>query len=159
MLSSGVKSSTLDANIFFIEASTIPFSHECVSKWGPSFSASDAFVAGCIASPLISLLQQIKAQGCRKSSLQSMLGSKLASDVTQLKHKTQVKKNPSGISSRDKEVSPCSSDPKHRHRSQGTSKTEARRESGGQSDTGTYWLSCLCCSVLIGTVVSISLLQ
>lgn len=61
-----------------------------------------------------------------------MLSSKLAGDVTQLKQKAQGKKNLSGTGSRDKEVSPCSSNPKHRHRSQGTS----RRESGGQSDTG-----------------------
>lgn len=80
----------------------------------------------------LSLLQQIKAQGCRKSSLHSMLSSKLAGDVTQLKQKAQGKKNLSGTGSRDKELSPCSSNPKHRHRSQGAS----RRESGGQSDTG-----------------------
>lgn len=65
-----------------------------------------------------------------------MLGSKLAGDVTQLKQKAQGKKNLSGTGSRDKEVSPCSSNPKHRHRSQGTSRAESRRESGGQSDTG-----------------------
>ncbi|XP_029692069.1 BAH and coiled-coil domain-containing protein 1 isoform X5 [Takifugu rubripes] len=83
----------------------------------------------------LSNTQQIKAQGCRKSSLHSMLSSKLASDVTQLKQKAQGKKNLSGTGSRDKEVSPCSSNPKHRHRSQGTSRAESRRESGGQSDT------------------------
>lgn len=65
-----------------------------------------------------------------------MLGSKLAGDVTQLKQKAQGKKNLSGTGSRDKEVSPCSSNPKHRHRSQGASRAESRRESGGQSDTG-----------------------
>lgn len=65
-----------------------------------------------------------------------MLSSKLAGDVTQLKQKAQGKKNLSGTGSRDKEVSPCSSNPKHRHRSQGTSRAESRRESGGQSDTG-----------------------
>lgn len=65
-----------------------------------------------------------------------MLASKLAADVTQLKQKAQVKKSLSGTGSRYKEVSPCSSNPKHRHRSQGTSRAESRRESGGQSDTG-----------------------
>lgn len=65
-----------------------------------------------------------------------MLGSKLAGDVTQLKQKAQGKKSLSGTGSRDKEVSPCSSNPKHRHRSQGAGRAEARRESGGQSDTG-----------------------
>lgn len=78
---------------------------------------------------------QIKAQGCRKSSLHGVLGSKLAGDVAQLKQKAQVKKNLSGTGSRDKEVSPCNSNPKHGHRSQGASKAESRRESGGQSDT------------------------
>lgn len=69
-----------------------------------------------------------------------MLSSKLAGDVTQLKQKAQGKKNLSGTGSRDKEVSPCSnSNPKHRHRSQGTSKADFRRESGGQSDTGRFW--------------------
>lgn len=70
-----------------------------------------------------------------------MLSSKLATDVTQLKQKAQAKKNLSGTGSRDKEVSPCNSNPKYRHRSQGTSKAESRRESGGQSDTGRYWQS------------------
>ncbi|KAM6904955.1 BAH and coiled-coil domain-containing protein 1 isoform 3-T3 [Xenentodon cancila] len=79
--------------------------------------------------------QQIKAQGCRKSSLHSVLGSKLGSDVAQLKQKTQVKKNLSGTDSRDKEVSLCNSNPNHGHRSQSTAKGETRRESGGQSDT------------------------
>lgn len=65
-----------------------------------------------------------------------MLSSKLAGNVTQLKQKAQGKKNLSGTGSRDKEVSPCSSNPKHRHRSQTTSRAESRRESGGQSDTG-----------------------
>ncbi|KAG7242844.1 hypothetical protein INR49_018099 [Caranx melampygus] len=83
----------------------------------------------------LSSTQQIKAQGCRKSSLHSVLSSKLASDVAQLKQKAQGKKNLSGTCSRDKEVSPCNSNPKHGHRSQGTSKVESRRESGGQSDT------------------------
>lgn len=86
----------------------------------------------------LSLLQQIKAQGCRKSSLHSVLSSKLAGDVAQLKQKAQAKKNLSGMGSRDKEVSPCNSNPKHGHRSQGASKAEFRRESGGQSDTGRY---------------------
>lgn len=89
----------------------------------------------------LSLLQQIKAQGCRKGSLHSMLSSKLVGDVTQLKQKAQGKKNLSGTCSRDKEVSPCNSNPKHRHRTQCTSKAESRRESGGQSDTGRYWQS------------------
>lgn len=70
-----------------------------------------------------------------------MLSSKLAADVTQLKQKAQGKKNFSGTGSRDKEVSPCNSNPKHRHRSQVTSKAEFKRESGGQSDTGRYWQS------------------
>lgn len=70
-----------------------------------------------------------------------MLGSKLASDVTQLKQKVQGKKTLSGTGSRDKEVSACSSNPTHRHRSQGASKAEFRRESGGQSDTGRYELA------------------
>lgn len=109
---------------------------------------SDAFAAAVTESVTgshllshLSLLQQIKAQGCRKSSLHSMLSSKLATDVTQLKQKAQAKKNLSGTGSRDKEVSPCNSNPKYRHRSQGTSKAESRRESGGQSDTGRYWQS------------------
>lgn len=78
---------------------------------------------------------QIKAQGCRKSSLHSVLGSKLAGDVAQLKQKAPGKKNLSGTGSRDKEVSPCNVNPKHGHRGQGASKAESRRESGGQSDT------------------------
>nr|XP_020476601.1 BAH and coiled-coil domain-containing protein 1-like isoform X5 [Monopterus albus] len=78
---------------------------------------------------------QIKSQGCRKSSLHSILSSKLPSDVTQLKQKAQGKKNISGSGSRDKEVSPCNSNPKYGHRTQGTGKAESRRESGGQSDT------------------------
>lgn len=115
----------------------------------PSFLwRSDAFAAavtGSVTGSLwlshLSLLQQIKAQGCRKSSLHSMLSSKLAGDVTQLKQKAQGKKNLSGTGSRDKEVSPCNSNPKYRHRSQGASKAESRRESGGQSDTGRKWQS------------------
>lgn len=83
----------------------------------------------------LSSTQQIKAQGCRKSSLHSILSSKLADDVTQLKQKAQGKKMLSETGSRDKEVSPCNSNPKHGHRSQGSSKPEFRRESGGQSDT------------------------
>ncbi|KAA8582582.1 hypothetical protein FQN60_006253 [Etheostoma spectabile] len=83
----------------------------------------------------LSSTQKIKAQGCRKSSLHSMLSSKLAGDMTQLKQKAQDKKIVSGMGSRDKEVLPCNSNPKHGHRSQGTSKADARRESGGQSDT------------------------
>ncbi|KAK5884946.1 hypothetical protein CesoFtcFv8_018709 [Champsocephalus esox] len=83
----------------------------------------------------LSSTQQIKAQGCRKSSLHRILSSKLADDVTQLKQKAQGKKLLSGTGSRDKEVSPCNSNPKHGHRSQGSSKPEFRRESGGQSDT------------------------
>ncbi|XP_034046026.1 BAH and coiled-coil domain-containing protein 1 [Thalassophryne amazonica] len=77
---------------------------------------------------------QMKVQSCRKSGLHSVLGSKLASDVAQLKQKG--KKNLSGTSSRDKEASPCNSNLKHGHRIQGTSKADSRRESGGQSDTG-----------------------
>lgn len=123
---------------------------------------TDAFVTAVTRSVTVSLwlchlflLQQIKAQGCRKSSLHSMLSSKLAGDVTQLKQKAQGKKNISGTGSRDKELSPCNSNPKHR--SQGTGKAESRRESGGQSDTGRYrqsqhWL-CLGCFVLIKTVL------
>lgn len=65
-----------------------------------------------------------------------MLNSKLAGDVVQLKQKAQVKKTLSGTGSRDKEISLCSSNLKHGHRSQGTSKADSRRESGGQSDTG-----------------------
>lgn len=109
---------------------------------------SDAFAAavtGSVTGSLwlshLSLLQQIKAQGCRKSSLHSMLSSKLGDDVTQLKQRGQGKKNLSGTGSRDKEVLSCNSNPKHRHRSQGTSKAESRRESGGQSDTGRSWQS------------------
>ncbi|XP_061604417.1 BAH and coiled-coil domain-containing protein 1 isoform X2 [Phyllopteryx taeniolatus] len=71
---------------------------------------------------------QIKAQGCRKGGPQSVLGSKLAADVAQLKQKSQSKKTLAGMHYRDKEVSPCNS--KHGHRSQGN-----RRESGGHSDT------------------------
>ncbi|KAL6102979.1 bahcc1 [Pungitius sinensis] len=78
---------------------------------------------------------QIKAQGCRKSSLHSLLSSKLADDVTQLKQKAHSKKILSGNGSRDKEVSPCSSKSKHGYRIQSTSRAESRRESGGQSDT------------------------
>lgn len=103
----------------------------------------DAFVAaatGSVTGSLclfhLSLSRQIKAQGCRKSGLHGVLGSKLAGDVTQLKQKAQGKKNLSGTGSRDKEVSPCSSNPKHRHRSQGAGRGESRPESGGQSDTG-----------------------
>ncbi|XP_041828002.1 BAH and coiled-coil domain-containing protein 1 isoform X3 [Melanotaenia boesemani] len=83
----------------------------------------------------LSSTQQIKGQGCRKSSLHSVLSSKLAADVAQLKQKAQVKKNISGTGSRDKEVSPCNSNSKHGHRGQGTVKAESWRESGGQSDT------------------------
>ncbi|TNN64849.1 BAH and coiled-coil domain-containing protein 1 [Liparis tanakae] len=64
-----------------------------------------------------------------------MLSSKLAGDVTQLKQKAQCKKILSGTGSRDKEVSPCNSNPKHGHRNQSSRKAESRRESGGQSDT------------------------
>lgn len=78
---------------------------------------------------------QIKAQSCRKSGLHGVLSSKLSSDVARLKQKSQSKKNLSGTGSRDKEVSPSSSNPKHGHKSQGISKIESRRESGGQSDT------------------------
>ena len=146
MLPSGVKSSALHINIFFIGASTVPFSSLCASKLEPSPSdvlmLFAAAVTGSVTGSLwlshLSLLQQIKAQGCRKSSLHSMLSSKLAGDVTQLKQKAQGKKIHSGTGSRDKEVSPCNSNPKHGHRSQGASKAESRRESGGQSDTGRY---------------------
>ncbi|XP_030591566.1 BAH and coiled-coil domain-containing protein 1 isoform X2 [Archocentrus centrarchus] len=78
---------------------------------------------------------QVKAQGCRKSSLHSVLNSKLSGDVAQLKQKAQVKKTLSGTGSRDKEISLCNSNLKHGHRSQGTSKADSRRDSGGQSDT------------------------
>ncbi|XP_037834573.1 BAH and coiled-coil domain-containing protein 1 isoform X4 [Kryptolebias marmoratus] len=78
---------------------------------------------------------QIKAQSCRKSSVHSVLSSKLAGDVAQLKQKAQVKRNLSGTGSRDKEGSPCNSNPKHGHRSQGAVKAKSRRESGAQSDT------------------------
>ncbi|KAM9745067.1 BAH and coiled-coil domain-containing protein 1 isoform 3-T4 [Menidia menidia] len=83
----------------------------------------------------LSSSQQIKAQGYRKSSLHSVLSSKLASDVAQLKQKAQVKKNLSGTGSRDKELLPSNSNAKHEHRNQGPVKAECRRESGGQSDT------------------------
>ncbi|XP_029013800.1 BAH and coiled-coil domain-containing protein 1 isoform X4 [Betta splendens] len=83
----------------------------------------------------LSSTQQIKVQSCRKSSFQSALGSKLAGDVAQLKQRAQVKKSLPASSSRDKEVSPCNSNPKHGYRSQVTNKVESRRESGGQSDT------------------------
>ncbi|XP_014846360.1 PREDICTED: BAH and coiled-coil domain-containing protein 1-like isoform X2 [Poecilia mexicana] len=79
---------------------------------------------------------QIKAQGCRKSSVHSVLSSKLVGDVAQLKQKSAVKRNLSGTGSRDKEGSPCSLNLKHAQRSQGGIKGESRRESGGQSDTG-----------------------
>lgn len=99
-----------------------------------------AAVAGCITGFLwlsdLSPLQQIKAQSCRKSSLHSVLSSKLGGDVAQLKQKAQVKKNLSGTDSRDKDVSGCNSNPNHGHRSQSAAKAESRRESGGQSDTG-----------------------
>lgn len=105
------------------------------------------------------LLLQIKAQGCRKSTLHSVLSSKSVADVAQLKQKAQTKKNLSGSGSRDKELSPCNSNRKHGHRGQGTNKAESRRESGGQSDTGRYqnlldWVSLLffnvvlCCMLL-----------
>ncbi|RVE69586.1 hypothetical protein OJAV_G00079250 [Oryzias javanicus] len=81
----------------------------------------------------LSSTQQIK--GGRKSSLHSVLGSKLAGDVAQLKQKAQVKKNLSGTGPRDKEASPCNSNPKNGFRSQNAVKAESRRESGGQSDT------------------------
>lgn len=61
-----------------------------------------------------------------------ILGSKLVADMAQLKQKSQGKKTLSGMRYRDKEVSPCHS--KHGHRSQGN-----RRESGGHSDTGTWF--------------------
>ncbi|XP_021179418.2 BAH and coiled-coil domain-containing protein 1 isoform X3 [Fundulus heteroclitus] len=83
----------------------------------------------------LSSAQQIKAQGSRKSGVHSVLSSKLAGDVAQLKQKAQAKRNLSGTGSRDKEVSPCSSNLKHAQRSQGGIKCESRRESGGQSDT------------------------
>ncbi|KAM3864444.1 BAH and coiled-coil domain-containing protein 1 [Diretmus argenteus] len=78
---------------------------------------------------------RIKAQGCRKSGLHSVLSSKLVGDVARLKQKAQSKKTLSGTGSRDKEVLPSSSNPKLGHRGQSTSKAESRRESGGQSDT------------------------
>uniref|UniRef100_A0A096LRC2 BAH domain and coiled-coil containing 1a n=1 Tax=Poecilia formosa TaxID=48698 RepID=A0A096LRC2_POEFO len=87
----------------------------------------------------ISTVQQIKAQGCRKSSVHSVLSSKLVGDVAQLKQKSAVKRNLSGTGSRDKEGSPCSLNLKHAQRSQGGIKGESRRESGGQSDTGTHF--------------------
>ncbi|XP_033826294.1 BAH and coiled-coil domain-containing protein 1 isoform X2 [Periophthalmus magnuspinnatus] len=83
----------------------------------------------------LSSSQQIKAQGCKRSTLHGVLSSKLSADVAQLKQKAQHKKSVSGAGSRDKETSPCNSNPKHGHRGQGTNKAESRRESGGQSDT------------------------
>ncbi|KAK7939788.1 hypothetical protein WMY93_003114 [Mugilogobius chulae] len=83
----------------------------------------------------LSTAQQIKAQGCKRSTLHGVLSSKLSADVAQLKQKAQHKKSVSGAGSRDKEASPCNSNPKHGHRGQGTNKAESRRESGGQSDT------------------------
>ncbi|MEQ2234442.1 hypothetical protein ILYODFUR_031861 [Ilyodon furcidens] len=74
---------------------------------------------------------QIKAQGYRKSSVHSVLSSKLAGDVTHLKQKAPAKRNLSATGSRDKD----SSNLKHAQRSQGGIKGESRRESGGQSDT------------------------
>ncbi|XP_026201269.1 BAH and coiled-coil domain-containing protein 1 isoform X2 [Anabas testudineus] len=84
----------------------------------------------------LSSTQQIKVQGCRKSSFHNTISSKLTADVARFKLKTQAKKNLSMTSSRDKDVSPCNSNPKHRYKNQVTSKVESRRESGGQSDTG-----------------------
>ena len=99
-----------------------------------------AALAGCITGFLwlsdLALLQQIKAQGCRKSGLHSVLSPKLGGDVAQLKQKVQVKKNLSGTDSRDKDASACNTNPNHGHRSQSAAKAESRRESGGQSDTG-----------------------
>lgn len=109
---------------------TVLFLHHSVA-FGAAATVTDSLYLSHL-----SLLQQIKAQGCRKSGLHSVLSSKLAADVPQLKQKTQGKKNLSGMGSRDKEVSPCN--PKHGHRTQGTSKAEFRRESGVQSDTGRY---------------------
>lgn len=86
-----------------------------------------------------------------------MLSSKLVGDVTQLKQKAQAKKNLSGTGSGDKEVSPCNSNPKHRHRSQGASKAESRRESGGQSDTGRYWQSHHWCSLFLHSIIQVCL--
>lgn len=105
------------------------------------FLCSAAFAADSTASVTdshLSLLLQIKAQSCRKSGLHGVLSSKLSSDVARLKQKSQAKKNLSGTGSGDKEVSPSSSNLKYGHKSQGTSKAESRRESGGQSDTGRY---------------------
>ncbi|KAM9393131.1 BAH and coiled-coil domain-containing protein 1 [Pholidichthys leucotaenia] len=79
--------------------------------------------------------QQIKAQGCKKSTLHCVLSSKLTGDGAQLRQKAQVKKNLSGTGSRDKEALLCNSNSKHGHRSRGMSKADSRRESGGQSDT------------------------
>ncbi|MED6241414.1 hypothetical protein ATANTOWER_013707, partial [Ataeniobius toweri] len=79
----------------------------------------------------LSSAQQIKAQGYRKSSVHSVLSSKLAGDVTHLKQKAPAKRNLSATGSRDKD----SSNLKHVQRSQGGIKGESRRESGGQSDT------------------------
>ncbi|XP_038133352.1 BAH and coiled-coil domain-containing protein 1 isoform X1 [Cyprinodon tularosa] len=78
---------------------------------------------------------QIKVQSCRKSSVHSVLSSKLAGDVAPLKQKGPAKRSLSGTGSRDKEGSPSSSNLKHAQRSQGGIKSESRRESGGQSDT------------------------
>uniref|UniRef100_A0A3P9LH58 BAH domain and coiled-coil containing 1a n=1 Tax=Oryzias latipes TaxID=8090 RepID=A0A3P9LH58_ORYLA len=81
----------------------------------------------------LSSTQQIK--GGRKSSLHSVLSSKLVGDVAQLKQKAQVKKNLSGTGPRDKEVSLCNPNPKNGFRNKNSVKAESRRESGGQSDT------------------------
>uniref|UniRef100_A0A8C6T723 BAH domain and coiled-coil containing 1a n=1 Tax=Neogobius melanostomus TaxID=47308 RepID=A0A8C6T723_9GOBI len=78
---------------------------------------------------------QIKAQSCKRSTLHGVLSSKVSADAAQLKQKNQHKKSVSGSGSRDKEASPCNSNPKHGHRGQGMNKAEPRRESGGQSDT------------------------
>lgn len=96
------------------------------------YTVSDVFAVALPRSHYPLLLQQIKAQGGKKSGPQSVLGSKLVADMAQLKQKSQGKKTLSGMRYRDKEVSPCHS--KHGHRSQGN-----RRESGGHSDTGTWF--------------------
>lgn len=149
MLPSGVKSAALHINVSFIAASTFVFFLRlsmCMCKWGGWHSeafvtAVTGSVTGVLCLSHVSLLLQIKAQSCKKSSVHSVLSSKLAGDVAQLKQKAQVKKNLSGTGSRDKESSPCNSNPKHGHRSQGAGKAESRRESEAQSDTGVYWRS------------------
>lgn len=120
------------------------FSLSACANEGPDIqrlfvAAVSGSVTGFLCLSHVSLLYQIKAQGCRKSSVHSVLSSKLAGDVAQLKQKAPVKRNLSGTGSRDKEGSPCSLNLKHAQRSQGGIKGESRRESGGQSDTGTYF--------------------